>query len=46
MIIGRCSAAVLTPYGTVGVVDEQMMFVSRTSPSRSGTCPPPVPSTW
>ena len=35
-----CSAAVLTPYGKVGVVDEQRMFDSRTSPSRSGTWPP------
>jgi hypothetical protein len=45
-IIGRCSTAALIPKGTVGVVDEQMTLGSRTRPSRSGTCPPPVPSTW
>ena len=45
-IIGTCSAAALTPHGTVGVVDEQMMFGSRTSPIASGTWPPPLPSTW
>ena len=45
-VIGRCSAAVWTPNGSVGVVDEQMIVGSRTRPIRSGTCPPPVPSTW
>ena len=44
-IIGRPSATALTPNGMVGVVDEQRMFASRTSPSRSGMWPPPVPST-
>ena len=36
-IMARCSAAVWVPYGTVGVVDEQTMFGSRTRPIRSGT---------
>ena len=45
-IIGTCSAAAFTPNGTVGVVDEQMTFGSRTRPMTSGTWPPPLPSTW
>ena len=35
-IIGTCSAAAFTPKGSVGVVEEQTMFRSRTTPSRSG----------
>ena len=34
------------PRAASGVVDEHRMFASRTRPMRSGTCPPPVPSTW
>ena len=45
-VIGTPSSAALTPHGIVGVVDEQMTFASRTIPIRSGTWPPPVPSTW
>jgi hypothetical protein len=45
-IIGACSIAAFTPNGTVGVVDEQITFDSRTSPMASGTWPPPLPSTW
>ena len=45
MIIGTCSAAAWTPQGTVGVVEEQMTFGSRTSPMTSGVWPPPLPST-
>ena len=35
-IIGTCSAAALTPNGTVGVVDEHRMLASRTSPEQVG----------
>ena len=42
-VIGRCSTAVCTPNGSVGVVDEHRIDGSRTSPSRSGTWPPPGP---
>ena len=45
-VIGTCSTAVWTPNGSVGVVDEQRIDGSRTRPRRSGTWPPPVPSTW
>ena len=45
-VIGDVLATAVTPYGMVGVVDEQMMFGSRTSPMTSGTWPPPAPSTW
>jgi len=45
-IISRCSAAVARPYGIVGVVEEQTTFGSPTRPIRSGTWPPPTPSTW
>src|SRR5579875_1387103 len=45
-IIRGCSAAVPRPYGMVGVVEEHTTLGSRTSPIRSGTCPPPAPSTW
>ena len=45
-VIGRCSAAAWTPNGSVGVVDEHRIDGSRTRPSRSGTWPPPEPSTW
>ena len=45
-VIATPSSTALTPHGIVGVVEEQMTFASRTMPIRSGTCPPPVPSTW
>ena len=43
---GRARRRVWTPNGSVGVVDEHRIDGSRTSPRRSGTWPPPVPSTW
>ena len=46
IVIGTCSTAVWTPNGIVGVVDEHRIEGSRTRPRRSGTWPPPVPSTW
>ena len=36
----------LGPYGIVGVVEEHTTLGSRTRPIRSGTWPPPAPSTW
>ena len=45
-VMATVSLPAVTPHGIVGVVEEQMTLASRTRPSRSGTWPPPEPSTW
>ena len=44
--IAACSAAVSTPNGTVGVVEEVRIRSRPARRSRSGAWPPPAPSMW
>ncbi len=46
IIMSSSSSTELTPYGSVGLVDDGSTFGSPVTRRMSGACPPPAPSVW